>query len=329
MSRRLLMVIGLLALTGVGAGTYSLFFKGEPPPVAPVFVDNLDQPLAKSDEFEKLARENPVGMLDQCLARYSREVTGGVHCTFEMQERVGGKPKPPEVPDSEVIDMWVRGDVPDPKSQKTAIEVLMKWKRGAKRPQSINFGAPAPIQGTLFSERPKTAGGLDGKVVTWRPDASIFSLGTPLDPNNDMAKAQSRYCIRDAGLFRSMLRTHEAWKGLRTAGELDYEYVGKQTPPKIGRECHVIKRRCPRVETDAFEVGGEPSTDPKVIATEGFTEVTLYIDAERWLQVGTELYRTEPDGTRVLVGTYYFRDVHLNPTVPPDTFTVEALKKKD
>ena len=63
------------------------------------------------------------------------------------------------------------------------------------------------------------------------------------------------------------------------------------------------------------------------MAKEGFTEVTIYIDAERRLQVGTELYRTEPDGTRVLVGTYYQRDVELNPTFPPDVFTLEGLKK--
>ena len=46
----------------------------------------------------------------------------------------------------------------------------------------------------------------------------------------------------------------------------------------------------------AFELGGKASSDPKVIATEGFTEVILYIDRERWLQVGSEIYRTEPDG---------------------------------
>ena len=62
-------------------------------------------------------------------------------------------------------------------------------------------------------------------------------------------------------------------------------------------------------------------------SAEGFTEVTIFIDIERWLQVGTELYRTEPDGTRVLVGAYYVRDVQLNPNFPPDAFTAETLKK--
>ena len=36
---------------------------------------------------------------------------------------------------------------------------------------------------------------------------------------------------------------------------------------------------------------------------------------------------TKPDGTRVLIGAYYFRDVQLNPTIPPDTFTAAGLKK--
>ena len=69
------------------------------------------------------------------------------------------------------------------------------------------------------------------------------------------------------------------------------------------------------------------ATDPKVVANEGFTEVTIFVDAERWVQVGTELYRTEPDGTRVLVGAYAFRDVQLNPDFPPDTFTPAGMKK--
>ena len=136
--------------------------------------------------------------------------------------------------------------------------------------------------------------------------------------------------IRDAVLaYLRQLRSEliRAARYAQEAGELNVEYLGKKTPEKIGRECHVIKRVCPRVEIDAFEIGGTASTDPKVVAVEGFTEVTIYIDAERWLQVGTELYRTEPDGTRVLVGAYYFRDVQLNPGFPPDAFTVESLKK--
>jgi hypothetical protein len=322
MSRRLIIAIVVVAaLTGAGFAAYSLFLKGEPPPPTPDFTDDTTKPLTPAEQFEKLARENPVAMLDQCLKRYNREVKGGVRFTLEKQERVKGEPKPPEMPPVEVIDVCVRGDVPDPQTHKTAIEVAMKWKSGAK-----SF-LGSEIRGTLFSEKPKAEGGFDGKVITWRPTAPFSKMSSPVPANNDLAKGQSRYCIRDAGLFRSMLRTHEAWKHRQEAGELKVEYLGKKTLPQVDRECHVIKRLCPRTEIDSFEIGGTASADPMVVATEGFTEVTIYIDAERWLQVGTELYRTEPDGTRVLVGAYYMRNVQLSPSFPPDTFTAEGLKK--
>lgn len=317
--------LALFASAGaIGYIGYDRYYRAEPAPPAPEFTPITH--VATEDEFEKLAKEDPVAMLGQCLSRYTREVKGGVHFTLEKQERVQGKPKPPEMPPKEVIDVWVRGDVPDPATKKTAIEVQMKWKEGAKKP--LGFGAE--IRGTLFSERPKAEGGLDGKVIAWRPGAGQLTggpLSSPTPPNNALAKSQSRYCIRDAGLYHSMLRTYEAWKHRQEAGELKTEYLGKKTIPPIGRECYVVKRHCPRTEIDSFEIGGHASSDPAEVAKEGFTEVTLYIDAERRLQVGTELYRTEPDGTRALVGHYYMRDVELNPAIPGDVFTVGGLKK--
>lgn len=324
--RRLLIAFAALALVaGAGFVGYDQFFRGTPPPDVKPFDDNPSKPLAEGEQFEKLAREDAVAMLAQCLSRYTREVKTGYHCVLEKQERVKGRPKHPEMPPVEVIDVWVRGDVPDPSTKKAATEVQMKWKAGAKKP--LGFGAE--IRGTLFSERPKSEGGLDGKVVSWRPEASRIAggpLSAPLDPNNKLAQEQSRYCIRDAGLYRSMLRTYEAWKARQESGELKTEFLGKKTLPQLGRECYAVRRHCPRVEIDSFEIGGAASTDPHVVAAEGFTEVTIYVDAERWLQVGTELYRTEPDGTRVLVGSYYMRDMELNATPPPNTFTAEGLK---
>jgi hypothetical protein len=324
MRRLLFALIAVALVAGAGYAVYDQFFRGTPAPESPQFTPSTH--VASENEFEKLAKTDAVAMLGQCLSRYTRDVTGGAHFTLEKQERVQGRPQPPEMPQAEVIDVWVRGDVPDPRTKKTAIEVQMKWLQGAKKP--LGFGAE--IRGTLFSARPKAEGGLDGKVVAWRPGAGALTggpLSSPTPANNALAKSQSRYCIRDAGLYRSMLRTHEAWKQRKDAGELKTEYLGKKTPPQIGRECYVIKRLCPRTEIDSFEIGGAASSDPEVVAKEGFTEVTLYIDAERWLQVGTELYRTEPGGARVLVGQYYMRDVQLNPAVPADVFTVEGLKK--
>ena len=40
------------------------------------------------------------------------------------------------------------------------------------------------------------------------------------------------------------------------------EYIRRANAPEhIGRECHVVKRVCSRVELDAFEVGGTASTE--------------------------------------------------------------------
>lgn len=320
MNRRLALVLVVLALLAVAGGVgYSWMFRAPPPAVAPEHVDRGDT-LPTQAEFDELVRTDPVKALEACLTRYQREAPGGLRCVIEKQERIQGYPKHPDLPTAEVMEVCVRGDVPDAK-QTRATEVVVKWREGAK-----SF-LRADIVGTLYSEKPEPEG-LGGKVVTWRPKALISALSNPIPPNSDLAKSQSRYCIRDAGLYRTMLRTHGAWKAHQTAGEFKYEYLGTKVVAKAGnRECHVIRRICPRAEADAFELGGVAPTDPKTVAAEGFTEVTIYIDRERWLQVATETYRTEPDGPKVLLGAYHFRDIELNPTFAPDTFTVAGLKK--
>lgn len=324
MNRWPVLVTALVTLGALVAGAaymgYSRFYREDPQAVAPEYVDR-GETLPPPVGFDELAKSDPVGALAAALTRYQREVRGGVHCTIEIQERVRGEPKPPEAPTVQVVDLSVRGDVPDPVTKATAIEVLMRWRSGAKR---VLF---AEVAATLFSERPEPEG-LGGKFVTWRPGARAIKVSAPLPPNTAAARQESRYCVRDAGLYRTMLRTHEAWRARQLAGEFKYEYLGMRAVEKAGgRECHVIRRMCPRVELDAFELGGTASTDPKVVATEGFTEVVIYLDRERWLQVGTETYRTEPDGTKIAVGTYYFRDVDLNPSFAADTFTVAGLKQ--
>ena len=91
-----------------------------------------------------------------------------------------------------------------------------------------------------------------------------------------------------------------------------------------GRLCHVIRRTCPVPEVDSFALDESPSKDAAKIKNDGHSEVTILLDAETWLQVGTALKRADGEPT----ASYYFRDVELNPPFPPDTFTVDALKKK-
>ena len=94
-------------------------------------------------------------------------------------------------------------------------------------------------------------------------------------------------------------------------------------PEVGGRDCFVIERTCPSPEVDPFEIGGEPNLGGKAPEVVGSVRVKLFIDVERWLQAGSEL--TRADGN--LLGSYYFRDINLNPSFADDTFTIDGFKK--
>jgi hypothetical protein len=320
MARGIVRLAAVLALIGLGLSVYARFFY-EPPLVEPPRRDDDGKPLPKTDEFEELAKTDPVAMYDACLKRFEREVRGGFRATLVKRERVNGEPKPPAEPQEEVIRQAVRGDVPDAETGQACIEVVMKWQSGERE------ALGSKIQGTLYSEKPGEAG-TGGKVIVWRPSAP-FASTMPSPIKGPLAESQSRYCIRDAGLYGGMHRTYEAWKQRKEAGTLTTKYLGKEVVEKAGgRLCYVIERTCKSPEVDAFERGGVADTSPSNVAKVGFTSVRVMIDAERWLQVGTELHRAGPDGKSILIASYYFRDVELNPTFGPDTFSEAGLKKK-
>ena len=304
MARTVVGAIALATLVLLGVGVYGRFFAPPPPPPAgPEFTDTASAPLPT-------AKTDPVAMYEKCLAHYQRTAKG-LSATLVKRERVNGEPLPAQ---DEVILLAVRGDVPDPATGTHEIEVAMHWVSGAKR---VGLGE---VVATLFSEKPG-AEGTGGEVVTYRPRALKPTHSVALAGSS--AKGQSRYSIRDAGIYRGMLRTYDAWKQRRAAGTLKTEYVEKRAVAEVGgRVCHVIDRTAAAPEADPFELGGAPVTDPAVIARDGFTRVRVMIDAETWMQVGSELYR--PDGT--LLASYYFRNVDTNPTFAPDTFTVAGLK---
>ena len=56
---------------------------------------------------------------------------------------------------------------------------------------------------------------------------------------------------------------------------------------------------------------------------EGISELTVYIDKETWLQLGSIIKGEEGR----LIGEYFFRDIKINPHFEPGTFTREALKR--
>src|SRR5262245_41643793 len=80
------------------------------------FKDNGDQ-LPTGAEMERLAREQPIAFLENCLRRYAREVKAYT-LTMNKQENIGGKIHP-----TEVIEVTFR-DKPH--------SVLFKWVEGSR-----------------------------------------------------------------------------------------------------------------------------------------------------------------------------------------------------
>lgn len=307
MARRVivaLLIAGTLVLAGIGAYSRITYTPEVDHVEPPVFVPPTAAPT-EAEQFAKLAETDAVAMLGACLANYEKEATG-FRATLLKRERIKGK-----VQDPESVRVIASGDVPGA-DKKTHIRVRMIWDQGARVDGFRN-----PVRGSLYIEDQAAE-----QLVIFRPTALLKEFSIPY--KSELARDASRYCIKDAGLYRSTLRTYAAWKKRQDAGELNVTYLGKRTVPEVGgRECFVVKRTCKTAEVDPFALDEQPPTDPKVIDRDGFTEVTLFIDAERRLQLGTIIRRTDGE----LVGEYFFRDVELvKAEFPSDTFTPAALR---
>jgi len=301
--RRVLLVavlLGVLAL--LGSGGYFLFLRTPAPAtVKPTEFQDTRDGLPSEAQFAELARTDPVALLDVCLSRYTREVAG-FRATLEKQEFLGGTLHPVEL-----LKVSIR---------EKPVAVSMRWIRGA-RPDFLGIHT----QGVAYVE-----GENKDAMLTWRPEARLQMLREKtLDPKDPLfARKASRYCIKDAGFLPTMLRTRDTWAERQKAGELRFVYHGVRPIEKLGnRPCHVIERTCPHRELDSFSRDEATPTDPKRIDSEGFDTVTIYIDAEHWIQTGTELKRSNGD----LMGSYFFRDLERNPMFDAQEFKLEGLKR--
>jgi hypothetical protein len=126
------------------------------------------------------------------------------------------------------------------------------------------------------------------------------------DPEGSDAKKSGRYPMTQFGIRKGMERTLASWEAAQKKEALHIESLGEVKVAEAGdRACLGLKRvKYARAEND------------------GVMGLTLYIDKETWLLVGTVLV----DGDGDLIGAYYFRDLKLNPKFKDDQFTVEALK---
>ncbi|QDU21493.1 DUF1571 domain-containing protein [Urbifossiella limnaea] len=300
-----LLIAATLCLAGLGA--YSKWFASPTVVIVdePQFVKPAEPPPTEAEQFANLAQTDVVATLAACLSNYEKETTG-FRATLAKRERVAGKLQEPEL-----VRVVAAGDVPGP-DKKTHIRVRMIWDQGGSKDLLGNV-----VRGCLYSEDKSPE-----QMVIFRPTALLKEFSVP--SKSGLARDASRYCVKDAGMYRSMLRTYVAWKKRQDTGELAVTYLGKQIVLQAGgRECYAIKRTCKTVEADPFALDEQPPTDARIIDRDGFSEVTLFIDAERRLQVGTVIRRADGE----LVGEYYFRDAELvSAEFPADTFTPAALR---
>ncbi len=255
--------------------------------------------LPSQAEFDALARTDPVALLDACRRRAAQ--LHGYRATLSKHERVAGR-----LHDAEVIRTAVRAE---------PYAVLMIWEQGA--PEVLGTAT----EGVLF-----VAGQNNGKMKVWRPSARLLPKLLDVHPTDvhSPARGQSRYAVTEGGLLHASERTYRAWSEAREQGRLFWRYDGTRPVPGAGgRVCHLVTRTCDPPTIDPFlmsEKHVEPRGDRIADASR---TVTIMIDVETWLQVGTHIEGVEGQ----LVAEYLFRDIELNPQFPPDQFKPSAFRK--
>lgn len=166
-------------------------------------------------------------------------------------------------------------------------------------------------EGARRAERALYIEGENGGKMLARPASRILRLAGEVvarDVDGDDARQSGRYPLSQFGIKNGMLRTLASWTEAQRQNALHVEYRGIELVKEAGdRPCHVFRRtRYAHPEADRV------------------TDLTVCIDAENWLQVGSVL-RGEGGN---LIGEYYFRDVCLNPTFADGEFRREALRPR-
>ena len=247
------------------------------------------------DEFDALARTRPVAMLEAALRRAEGELRG-YRAVMTKQERMGGTLYPPET-----VHVTCR---------EQPFAVLMKWTAGYRQ-----------VLGSDVTATRYDAGAKDPLLV-YRPRA-VFQKESAVNPRSHSARLAARVGVEESGVLHAARRTLAAWTAADQRGQLDVSYLGVRTHPDTGhRPCHVIRRTCREEQIDSFVTGEPPVVVTARNRADAFDTVTVWIDRETWVQVGTEQHRAED-----LVARYFFHLTETNPTFGKDEFSPAALRK--
>jgi hypothetical protein len=286
--RILLIAFAVLVVAGVGAAVWLSL----PVQRSASLLDDVTAPTSagptSDDQFADLVRTDPIAALNESLRAY-QDRTAGFTAEFRKRERMGGK-----LAGEEVIRVAVQDD---------PYSVLMVWQQGG--------GAG---QGTLYLK-----GQNGGKMKVWM----FRKLIQDIDPQGAVPKMSARYTIEEFGIRQATQRTLRAWSAANDAGELRWEYAGRKAMDQAGgRECFALKRVCPADQIDPFVTGGPAVEVTDKNRKDSFRTVTVYLDCQTRLQVGTEQHRHDGE----LTASYWFRDVNPKPTFGEETFTTKSFK---
>lgn len=167
--------------------------------------------------------------------------------------------------------------------------VVFKWLKGQRLTNCALY-----VEGKNNDKVLANPAGLPGKLIPV----------VERDPEGPDAKQSGRYSLKEFGVYHTMKRTLRGFEREKAKGTLKVEYLGVVKVKELGdRLCYGFKR-----------IDATPQDD-------GFSEVTVYVDKENWLQVGTIL--KGDDGK--LYGEYLFRDIRMNPEFKPEQFTKAIL----
>jgi hypothetical protein len=169
--------------------------------------------------------------------------------------------------------------------------VLLVWMEGARRAERALY----------------VDGENNGKMLA-RPNGllarKVAGDVVERDVDGPDARQSGRYPLSEYGIKKGTERTLAAWRAAHEQGTLHVDFLGEQPVKEAGdRLCYKLRRRYARPEND------------------GVTELTLYLDKENLLQVGSVL---KGAGGR-LIGEYFFRDIELNPAFSDGQFERGAL----
>ncbi len=179
---------------------------------APSFRDVSDNgnPLPSESEMERLAKNDPVAFVEECIRRYDREVQGYT-TTLRKQERLNGQR-------SEVIDVAFR---------ENPFSVLLHWKEGAQRASAVLY-----VKGENRDQ------------LLVRPAGVLSVAGiVARDPKGEDAKNAGRYPLTEFGIKIGMQRTLASWEQGKKANALHVEFLGETNVKEVGdRPCWVFRR---------------------------------------------------------------------------------------